>query len=46
MTKSFSLLTSGFVQKILAGIWQHISHNPDKRVIVSYVLAGLLKSVK
>lgn len=32
--------------KNLVGIWQSISHNPDKRIIISYLLAGVFKSVQ
>lgn len=46
MTKSFSAPDLLFCAKNLTGIWQHISHNPDKSIIISYVLAGVLKSVQ
>lgn len=35
-----------FLYKNLVGIWQNISHNPDKSIIISYLLAGVFKSVQ
>lgn len=46
MTKSFFPVCDLLLLYENLGIWQSINHNLDKSITISYLLAGVFKSVR